>query len=112
MQACPDHIWYIAVASIATYQAVRHLQVGPGPAKAVLVEKYDIVRARVYMKPVPGRMNSYNKQAEHRDFNGYALVLGDSNSFCLVYLPNREKQLIRKENLIVVSRLKQKNKKM
>ena len=71
------------------------------------VEKYDIVRARAYMKPVPGRMNSYNKQAVHRDFNGYALVLGYSNSFCLVYFPNREQKLLRKENLVVVAKWKQ-----
>ena len=70
------------------------------------VEKYDIVRARVYMKTLPGRMNSYNKVSEHKDFNGYALVLGYSNSFCLVYFPNREQKLLKKENLIVVSKFK------
>ena len=78
--------------------------------KHIDVEIYDIVRARVYMKPLPGRMNSYNKQVEHRDFNGYALVLGCSNSFCSVYFPNREQKLLRKENLIVVSKWKKINK--
>ena len=72
----------------------------------IKIEKYDVVRARVYMKPVPGRMNSYNKLAQHKDFNGYALVLGYSDSFCLVYFPNREQKLLRKENLIVVAKWK------
>ena len=67
-------------------------------------QKYDIVRARVYIKALPGRMNSFNKQVEHQDFSGYALVLGSSDSFCEVYLPNRQTKLFRNKNLIVVSK--------
>ena len=67
---------------------------------------YDIVRARVYIKALPGRMNSFNKQVEHKDFNGFALVLGTSDSFAQIYLPNRTRKLIRVKNLIVVSKWK------
>ena len=72
----------------------------------IKAEKYDIVRARVYIKSLPGRMNSYNKQVEHKDFNGYALVTGASDSFCTVHLPNRETKLYRNKNLIVVVKYK------
>ncbi len=68
--------------------------------------KYDIVRARVYIKALPGRMNSFNKQVEHKDFDGYAIVLGTSDSFAQVYFPNRARKLIRIANLVVVARLK------
>ena len=68
--------------------------------------QYDIVRAKVYIKALPGRMNSFNKQVEHKDFNGYALVLGTSDSFAQVYFPNRTRKLLRIANLIVVSRIK------
>ena len=70
------------------------------------VEKYDIVRARVYLKPIAGRMNSFNKTIEHQDFYGYGIITGASDSFCNVYLPNRESKLFRKENLIVAIKYK------
>ena len=72
----------------------------------IKAEKYDIVRARVYLKALPGRMNSFNKQVEHKDFSGFALVLGTSDSFAQIYLPNRTRKLIRVAHLIVVSRIK------
>lgn len=67
-------------------------------------KKYDIVRARVYLKPIPGRMNSFNKTVEHKDFLGYAIVLELSNSYCQLYFPNRSIKLFKKNNLIVVSK--------
>jgi ABC-type Fe3+/spermidine/putrescine transport system ATPase subunit len=69
-------------------------------------EKYDIVRAKKSIRVLPGRMNSFNKQVEHKEFNGYALVIGTSDSFAQVYFPNRTRKLLRVANLIVVSKLK------
>jgi len=66
----------------------------------------DIVRARVYIKALPGRMNSFNKQVEHKDFDGYALVLGTSDNFAQIYLPNRTRKLLNIKNLIVVAKWK------
>lgn len=70
------------------------------------VEKNDIVRAKVYLKPIPGRMNSFNKSIEQKDFNGYAIVLSSSDSYCQLYFPNRTMQLFKKHNLVVVSKYK------
>ena len=50
----------------------------------ILVEKYDIVRAKIYLKPIPGRMNSFNKTIEHQDFYGYGIITNASDSFCNV----------------------------
>ena len=70
------------------------------------VEKNDIVRARVYLKPIPGRMNSFSKSVEHKDFDGYAIVIRDSDSYCQLYFPNRTMKLFKKHNLVVVSKYK------
>ena len=70
----------------------------------VEVELYDIVSARIYFKPVAGRMNSFNRTVEHKDFTGFGLVVGKSDSFCLIYLPNRESKLFQIKNLVVASK--------
>ena len=75
-----------------------------GEKNTYLVEKYDIVIARVYIKALPGRMNSFNKNVNHSDFPGYGIIIESSDSFCLVYLSNRTLKLFKKENLIVVSK--------
>ena len=73
------------------------------------IQKYDIVSAISYIKRLPGRMNSYNKIIEdYKEFEGYALVLGSSDSFAKLYFPNRETKLI-KTSLIRV-KIKHKNK--
>lgn len=72
------------------------------------VEKNDIVRAKVYLKPIPGRMNSFSKSVEHKDFDGYAIVIRDSDNYCQLYFPNRSMQLFKKQNLVVVSKYKNK----
>ena len=69
-------------------------------------KQYDIVRAKKTIRVLAGTMNSYNKTVEHVEFYGYALILGVSNSFAQIYLPNRTRKLIKIENLIVVSRIK------
>ena len=69
-------------------------------------EKHDIVRAKKSIRVLPGRMNSFNKQVEYKAFNGYALVLGTSDTFAQVYFPNRERKLIKVQDLIVVSEWK------
>ena len=75
------------------------------------VEKNDIVRAKVYLKPIPGRMNSFSKSVEHKDFHGYAIVLDETDSYCQLYFPNRTMQLYKKHNLVVVSKYKIKKQK-
>ena len=66
-------------------------------------DMYDVVRAKISTRVVPGVMNSYNKTIQHKDFEGYALVTGRSNTFAEVYLPNRTRKLLTIDNLIVVS---------
>jgi hypothetical protein len=73
-----------------------------------VVEKNDIVRAKVYLKPIPGIMNSFSKSVEHKDFDGYAIVIHDSDSYCQLYFPNRSMKLFKKQNLVVVSKYKNK----
>ena len=73
--------------------------------------KYDIVKSKITIRVVPGVMNSYNKQIEEKCFEGYGLVSGHSENFATVYLPNRERKLIKRENLIVVIEYKKTNKK-
>tara|TARA_Y100000768_G_C23378018_1_gene407205 strand:- start:199 stop:444 length:246 start_codon:yes stop_codon:yes gene_type:complete len=70
------------------------------------VKKYDIVRSKIYARVVAGRMNSYNKTINHKDFEGYALVTGRSDTFAEIYLPNRTRKLLKISNLIVVSKWK------
>ena len=61
------------------------------------IDKYDIVVAIPHIKRLPGRMNSYNKQiAGYKEFEGYALVLGGSESYVQLYFPNRERKIIKK----------------
>jgi hypothetical protein len=67
----------------------------------VKAQKYDIVKAKKSIRVLPGTMNSYNKSIEHKDFNGYGIVLDASDSFAQIYLPNRLIKLIKKDNLIV-----------
>ena len=67
------------------------------------IQKYDIVSALPYVKRLPGRMNSYNKIVEgYKEFEGYALVLGESESFAQLYFPNRERKLIKKSLIKVI----------
>ena len=68
--------------------------------------QYDIVRSKKTLRVVPGVMNSYNKTIESFDFPGYALVLGVSESFAQIYLPNRTRKLLKSESLIVVAKWK------
>ena len=68
--------------------------------------QYDIVSSKIYARVVAGRMNSYNKTVDHKDFEGYALVTGRSGTFAEVYLPNRTRKLLKVSNLIVVSKWK------
>ena len=52
-------------------------------------------------------MNSYNKIIEgYKEFEGYALVLGESESFAQLYFPNRERKLIRKSLIKAVIKYK------
>ena len=69
--------------------------------------QYDVVRSKKTIRVLPGTMNSYNKTVEHKDFEGYGLVTGRSDTFVEVYLPNRTRKLLRVKNLIVVSAWKQ-----
>ena len=67
------------------------------------IEKYDIVIAIPHIKRLPGRMNSYNKTIEgYKEFDGYALVIGSSESFAKIYFPNRKTKLV-KTSLIEVA---------
>ena len=71
------------------------------------IEKYDVVAAIPHIKRLPGRMNSYNKIIEgYKEFEGYALVLGESESFAQLYFPNRERKLIRKSLIKAVIKYK------
>ena len=73
----------------------------------IKANQYDIVRSKKTLRVVSGVMNSYNKTIEKKDFEGYGLITGKSDSFAEVYLPNRTKKLIKIESLIVVSKWKQ-----
>ena len=71
------------------------------------IEIYDLVLAKSYVKRLPGRMNSYNKKIDnYKEFEGYALVLGESDSFAQLYFPNREKRLIKKSLIEVAIKYK------
>ena len=72
----------------------------------ISASKYDIVRAKITTRVIAGRMNSYNKTIDHKEFEGYALVLGNSDNFAEIYLPNRTRKLIKLSELIIVSKWK------
>ena len=72
------------------------------------IEIYDIVSAVSYCKRIPGRMNSYNKKIDgFKEFEGYALVLGSSDSFAKLYFPNRETKIMKKSFIKVAIKYKQ-----
>ena len=68
----------------------------------MIIKKYDIVRGKQYTKWIGGRMNSYNKSIDHKEFEGYALVLNTSETFVHLYFPNRETRLIKKSLLELI----------
>lgn len=71
------------------------------------IEMYDVVSAMPYSKRVPGVMNSYNKKIDgYKEFEGYALVLGESESFAKLYFPNRETKLMKKSFIKVAIKYK------
>ena len=71
------------------------------------IETYDIVTAISHIKRLPGRMNSYNKIIkDYKEFEGYALVLGASESYAQIYFPNRERKLIKKSLIKVAIKFK------
>ena len=71
------------------------------------IQKYDIVSAISYIKRLPGRMNSYNKKIEgHKEFEGYAMVIGESDNFAHLYFPNRNIILIKKSFIKVAIKYK------
>ena len=72
------------------------------------IKKYDIVSAVSYCKRLPGRMNSYNKKVNgFKEFEGYALVLGESDNFAQLYFPNRKIKLMKKSFIKVAIKYKQ-----
>ena len=78
----------------------------------VKVEIYDVVSSIPYIKRLPGRMNSYNKTVEgYKEFEGYALVLGASDSYAQLYFPNRERKLVKTSLIKVVIKSKFKEEK-
>jgi hypothetical protein len=66
------------------------------------INKYDIVISKPVIRHLRGRMNTYNKTAESKEFYGYGIVTGVSKSYVGVYLPNKAVKIFRKINLKVV----------
>lgn len=73
------------------------------------IEKYDIVTSKKMKRIIAGKMTSFNRHAT-KAFDGFALVLGASESFCAIYSIKTGKLLVRKEDLKIALKFK-KNKK-
>ena len=65
-------------------------------------DKYDIVKAKIQKKTIPGRMNSFNKKIDFKVFDGFGIVTGTSRNFAGVYLSNGTKNLYKKTEIVVI----------
>ena len=68
-------------------------------------KKYDLVAAKQIIKLARGRMNTYDQSYTFKAFDGYGIVLGASNNFVQIYLPNREKKLLKHNEIVVVNKI-------
>jgi hypothetical protein len=67
-----------------------------------LIERYDIVISKLSVKHLRGSMNRYNQVIQTKEFYGFGIITGASNTFAGVYLPGKSIKLFKKINLVVV----------
>jgi hypothetical protein len=67
-----------------------------------LIERYDVVTSKLSVKHMSGRTNSYNQIIQTKEFHGFGIITGISNTYAGVYLPGKNIKIFKKINLVVV----------